>query len=151
MNSAVYRTSYGLFSVTCDGDVLIEIRRVYNEDLPSEPSPATDRVFAQLQEYFAGRRKVFELEYQIDGTPFRRRVLQALSEVPYGETCSYRDLAAAAGYPKAQRAVGNIMHTNKLMLVLPCHRIIKSDGKLGGYAGDEDLKLALLEIEQNYK
>ena len=68
-----------------------------------------------------------------------------------GLQAGFFDLAAAAGYPKAQRAVGNIMHTNKLMLVLPCHRIIKSDGKLGGYAGDEDLKLALLELEQNYK
>ena len=151
MNRAVYRTFFGWLAITCEGDTLLEIRRVYEEDPSSDPSPATDRVYEQLQEYFHGKRKNFDLKCRIAGTPFQKKVLESLKEIPYGETRSYRDVAEMAGRPKACRAVGNAVHINKLMFVLPCHRVIKADGSLGGYAGDEDLKLALLELEQKYK
>ena len=151
MNSAVYKTFFGWLRITCEGDTLTEIRRVYEEDPSSCPSPASDRVFAQLQEYFHGQRKSFDLKYRVEGTDFQKKVLNALKEIPYGETRSYQEVAKMAGRPKAHRAVGNAVHINKLMFVLPCHRVIKADGKLGGYAGDEDLKLALLELEQRYK
>ncbi len=151
MNRAVYKTFFGWLEITCDGDTLTEIRRVYEEDPSSCPSPATERVFTQLQEYFRGERKEFDLRYRIEGTPFQKQVLQALTEIPYGETRSYQEVAAMTGRPRAFRAVGNAVHVNKLMFILPCHRVIKADGKLGGYAGDEDLKLALLELEQKYR
>ncbi|MDO5438579.1 MAG: methylated-DNA--[protein]-cysteine S-methyltransferase [Erysipelotrichaceae bacterium] len=151
MNSAVYKTFFGYMRITCEDDTLLEIRRVYEEDPCSCPSPATDRVAQQLQEYFRGQRKNFDLQYRIEGTDFQKRVLEALKEIPYGETRSYQEVAAMTGRPRAFRAVGNAVHVNKLMFILPCHRVIKADGKLGGYAGDEDLKLALLELEQQYR
>jgi methylated-DNA-[protein]-cysteine S-methyltransferase len=104
----------------------------------------------QLGEYFAGKRREFDLplDYEADG--FERRVLDELARVPYGETVSYGELAAMAGSPRAARAVGNIMRHNPLMIVMPCHRVIGADGSMRGYGGlglGLDHKRWLLELE----
>ena len=108
----------------------------------------------QLEEYFAGNRRVFELPLDLDVSEFAGRVLSALARVPYGETTSYGELAGAAGAPRAARAVGTVMSQNPLPIVLPCHRVIASDGTLGGYggtlersSGELQLKRDLLELE----
>jgi len=102
----------------------------------------------QIDEYFAGRRRLFELplDYQLSHG-FRRAVLSHLPEIGYGATASYAAIAAAAGNPKAVRAVGTACATNPLPVVVPCHRVVRSDGTLGQYVGGTDVKKALLMLE----
>lgn len=102
----------------------------------------------QLTEYFAGRRKTFDLPIQLNGTPFQRLAWNSLQQIPYGETISYAELARLMGHQKAARAVGNANHHNPLMIIIPCHRVVASNGKIGGYAGGIDRKTWLLEREK---
>jgi len=102
----------------------------------------------ELEEYFAGRRTGFDLPLDLQlSSGFRRTVLSHLSDIAYGSTVSYAAVAAAAGNPKAVRAVGTACATNPLPVVLPCHRVIRSDGVLGQYVGGADAKHALLTLE----
>ncbi len=102
----------------------------------------------QLDEYFAGRRTEFTLPLEFVGTPFQRLVWNQLSHIPYGSTRSYEALAKAIGRPGAPRAVGRANGDNRLAIVIPCHRIVRSDGTLGGYGGGKWRKQALLDLEQ---
>jgi len=107
-----------------------------------------DRAKQGLDEYFAGRRRGFELPLDLVlSTPFSRRVLEELARVPYGEVTTYGALAARSGKPQAARAVGTIMNRNPIAIVLPCHRVIGASGKLVGYGGGLDRKQRLLELE----
>ncbi|MHB1260694.1 MAG: methylated-DNA--[protein]-cysteine S-methyltransferase [Thermoplasmatota archaeon] len=112
---------------------------------------ATDPVLAtagaQLEEYAQGRRQSFELPVRLEGTAFQRRVWAELAKIPFGQTRSYGDIAAAIGRPGASRAVGQANHQNPVAPMIPCHRVITSTGTLGGYGGGMDLKRALLEHE----
>lgn len=102
----------------------------------------------QLAEYFAGTRRVFDLPLEPSGTPFQREVWAALAEIPYGETTSYGALARRLGRPRAARAVGAANGRNPLAIVLPCHRVIGSNGELTGYAGGLAIKEKLLALER---
>ncbi len=104
----------------------------------------------QLNEYFAGERREFELELTPEGTKFQVQVLEALRGIPYGETRTYRDIAEAVGRPKAVRAVGNANGRNPLPIVIPCHRVIGSDGSLTGFGGGIEAKRYLLGLEQRH-
>jgi methylated-DNA-[protein]-cysteine S-methyltransferase len=112
----------------------------------SPPLPALRR---QLAEYFAGRRAVFELPLAPRGTEFERAVWRALIEIPYGETRSYAEIARRIGRPQACRAVGRANGRNPLGIVVPCHRVIGSDGSLTGYGGGLEMKQYLLDLEGN--
>jgi len=101
----------------------------------------------QLTEYFAGDREEFDLPLDPNGTPFQMRVWRALLQIPYGETVSYGELARRIGRPKAQRAVGAANGSNPLPIIVPCHRVIGSNGSLTGYGGGLDIKRHLLDIE----
>lgn len=102
----------------------------------------------ELEEYFAGRRSRFDLPLDFRlSHGFRRTVLDRLTEIGYGRTASYAAVAAAAGNPRAVRAVGSACRTNPLPVVVPCHRVVRSDGTLGQYAGGADVKRALLALE----
>lgn len=101
----------------------------------------------QLSEYFAGRRRRFELHLAPRGTPFQQRVWSALLEIPFGTTCSYSEIAARIGRPTAVRAVGAANGRNPIAIVVPCHRVIGRSGALTGYAGGLDTKRRLLEHE----
>jgi methylated-DNA-[protein]-cysteine S-methyltransferase len=107
-----------------------------------------DRAAREIEEYFAERRSRFDLplDFQLSHG-FRRVVLSYLPEIGYGKTASYAAVAAAAGNPKAVRAVGSACATNPLPIVVPCHRVVRSDGTLGGYAGGPEIKKALQELE----
>jgi methylated-DNA-[protein]-cysteine S-methyltransferase len=103
----------------------------------------------QLREYFAGRRQTLDLPLDLSGrTEFQRRVLEACQGIGYGETVSYGELALRAGHPGAARAVGQVMATNRLALVVPCHRVVASGGGLGGYGLGLGMKQALLAMER---
>ena len=101
----------------------------------------------QLAEYFAGRRRDFQIPLAPVGTPFQRRVWDALRRIPHGSTATYQEIARAVGSPRAARAVGAANACNPLAIVVPCHRVIRSDGALGGYAGGTGRKAALLNLE----
>jgi methylated-DNA-[protein]-cysteine S-methyltransferase len=103
----------------------------------------------QLREYFAGKRKGFDLPLKLEGTDFQKAVWQALIDIPYGETLTYKDVAEKIGRPKAARAVGSGCNRNKIAVVIPCHRVVGSSGKLTGYAGGLSKKDFLLELEKN--
>jgi methylated-DNA-[protein]-cysteine S-methyltransferase len=107
-----------------------------------------DAVRRQLDEYFAGDRREFTLSLDWGSAGgFRRRALEAMSRVPYGETVTYAELAARAGNPRAARAAGHACATNPIPIVLPCHRILGSDGRLHGYGGGLHMKRQLLRLE----
>lgn len=101
----------------------------------------------QILEYLAGERTEFDLQLDLRGTEFQRQVWSELQRIPFGVQRSYRDIAVAVGRPKAVRAVGAANGSNPVSLVVPCHRVINSDGKLGGYAGGLELKARLLAME----
>lgn len=101
----------------------------------------------QLSEYFAGKRQSFDLKLRPDGTEFQLRVLEELQRIPYGSTVSYGDVAERIGRPKAVRAVGAANGRNPIPIVIPCHRVIGSDGKMTGFGGGIPTKKALLRLE----
>ena len=101
----------------------------------------------QLQEYFAGQRREFDLPLAFTGTPFQQKVWQALLTIPYGETRSYLQIAQQIGHPQAMRAVGAANGQNPLSIIAPCHRVIGANGKLVGFAGGLDKKHYLLQLE----
>ena len=102
----------------------------------------------QLDEYFEGRRRQFDLPLAPSGTPFQLRAWKALQDIPYGATRSYGEQARAMGQPKAVRAVGAANGRNPIAIVVPCHRVIGGDGRLTGYGGGLDVKQYLLELER---
>jgi len=101
----------------------------------------------QLREYFDGKRMQFDLPLDVSGTPFQQAVWSELRKIPYGSTCSYVDIARSLGKPGAARAVGMANHENPIAIVIPCHRVVGSNGSLTGYAGGLHLKQQLLGIE----
>ena len=105
----------------------------------------------QLEEYFAGKRKTFDLPLAPKGTEFQQKVWNALKEIPYGEIKTYGEIAAAIGNPKAARAVGMANNRNPIGIIIPCHRVVGVNGKLVGYAGGMEKKEFLLELEKSKK
>jgi methylated-DNA-[protein]-cysteine S-methyltransferase len=124
-----------------------QLARAFGVRVLRSPKP-TDEARRQLDEYFAGKRRNFELALDLRlAREFGRAVLEELARVPYGELTTYGTLAARAGRPRAARAVGTVMNRNPVPIVLPCHRVVGSTGSLVGYAGGLDRKRTLLELE----
>ena len=136
--------------VEADG-ALCAVRFLDRREERADSEPAADAALAarrQLEEYFAGRRRQFDLELTPDGTPFQQRVWKELCRIPFGTTISYRELATRVGQPNAMRAVGLANGRNPLAIVVPCHRVIGADGSLTGYGGGLDRKRYLLALER---
>ncbi len=117
----------------------------------AQSHPVLDRASRQLEEYFAGRRRVFDLPLEFLGTDFQRRAWQALQSIPYGETRTYADMARQIGQPTAVRAVGAANGRNPISIIVPCHRVIGSTGALTGFGGGLDAKAKLLALEAPQK
>lgn len=133
---------------------LMHLRMVDQTYEPSRDGWAPDEsafpeVVEQLAAYFAGERTKFVLELEMLGTPFQRRVWNALQSIPYGETCTYGDIAREIGSPGAFRAVGLANGHNPIGIIVPCHRVIGANGSLTGYGGGLERKRALLELERS--
>ncbi len=111
----------------------------------------TNRIKQVLDEYFAGTGKSFDLPYKLEGTEFELQVWAKTQEIPFGQTASYSDIAKAIGNPEASRAVGTALGKNHIPLLIPCHRIIGSDGELHGFAGGLEIKKWLLDHETRFK
>ena len=114
---------------------------------PEKPAKVIVSAKKQLGQFFNGRRKTFNIPYQMAGTPFQEAVWKSLMDIPYGKSVSYADIAAKAGYPKAVRAAANACGDNALSVIIPCHRVIGSDDGLTGYGGGLGAKRYLLDLE----
>lgn len=114
----------------------------------SPPTPLLQEGAQQLSAYFSGKLQTFSLPFLLEGTPFQKKVWQALLSIPYGKTASYQDLAIAVGCPKGARAIGMANNKNPLPIFFPCHRVIGKNGTLTGYAGGLEKKKFLLNLEQ---
>jgi len=125
-------------------------RRLQLPLVPGE-HPTLERLKTELGEYFAGRRRSFEVPLHVGGSPFQERVWQELLLIPYGETRSYQDVARKVGSPEAVRAVGTANGMNRIAIVIPCHRVVNKGGKLGGYGGGLWRKQRLLGLEQGQR
>ena len=118
---------------------------------PQGDAKAVARAAIQLEQYFAGERKEFDVDLELDGTEFERRVWDEVRAIPYGQTASYAEIARRIGRPDACRAVGRANGRNPLAVIVPCHRVVGSDGSLTGYAGGIAMKRALLDLEQGQR
>ncbi|HEY3934594.1 MAG TPA: methylated-DNA--[protein]-cysteine S-methyltransferase [Gemmatimonadales bacterium] len=123
------------------------LRRWFQGPVVTAGHPHLDRLFGELEEYFARRRGKFTVPLVVRGSPFEVSVWNALRQIPTGSTCSYADIARTVGNPRAVRAVGSANGRNRLAVVIPCHRVVNTGGKLGGYGGGLWRKVRLLEIE----
>lgn len=127
------------------------MKKVFPERACAQDNEQIAPVAAQLREYFRGDRFQFSLPLVFQGTTFQKQVWQALRQIPYGETRTYKDIAEAIGSPKAIRAVGNANNKNPLSIVVPCHRVIGANGSLTGYGGGLDKKQYLLQFEKDHQ
>tara|TARA_R110002049_G_scaffold15417_5_gene63061 strand:- start:11923 stop:12396 length:474 start_codon:yes stop_codon:yes gene_type:complete len=152
MESAFIKTPLGIAKIEGDENGLTSITVFDSEEQVSDiiPELLEDAVY-QLQEYFEGSRTEFSLALNPEGTEFQIKVWQALTQIPYGKTVSYHDLSKSLGDVKAIRAVAAANGRNPLWIVVPCHRVIGSDGSLTGYAGGLHRKKWLLEHESPIK
>jgi methylated-DNA-[protein]-cysteine S-methyltransferase len=139
-----FDTPLGALSIATDAHGRLTRIHFGERDLESG---SCDIVVAQLREYFAGERKTFELELAPKGTPFQLDVWKALCEIPHGETITYAELARRIGRPNAVRAVGAANGANPIPVIVPCHRVIGSNGTLTGYGGGIEHKQFLLALE----
>jgi O-6-methylguanine DNA methyltransferase len=141
-------TEHGLCLVVLPGTAGVErwVGRHLADSEPVEGGPLLDEAIRQLQQYFAGVRRSFDLDLR--GTDFQQRVWRALLGIPYGQRRSYRQIAVEIGHPQAIRAVGTANGANPLPIIVPCHRVVRSDGSLGGYGGGLAMKQALLRLEE---
>jgi methylated-DNA-[protein]-cysteine S-methyltransferase len=152
MNYHFLETPIGTLRLVSNGDGLTSIEFPGRHGTIEEgDNQAMDPVLAaaaeQLSEYFAGTRNDFQLPLNPGGTAFQQTVWSALAQIPYGELRSYKDIAETIGKPKAVRAVGAANGRNPLPIVVPCHRVIGSDGSLTGFAGGLPVKTQLLTLE----
>jgi len=151
MNYRYLDTPIGRLRLVSTGSHLAAIEFEHHHSEPGADNQATDAVLeraaAQLLEYFAGRRRQFELPLAAAGTAFQRQVWGALAAIPWGELRSYADIARAIERPTAVRAVGAANGRNPLPIVVPCHRVVGSNGSLTGFAGGLGIKRRLLELE----
>ncbi|MBC2315249.1 methylated-DNA--[protein]-cysteine S-methyltransferase [Listeria booriae] len=122
-----------------------------HEAISAEETPLMRELKAELQQFFKGEIRDFTVPIEVVGTDFQMRVWEALRTIPYGEVVSYKDIAELAGSPKAVRAVGQANHANPIPIIIPCHRVIQADGKIGGYNGsDVERKQWLLALEMPF-
>jgi methylated-DNA-[protein]-cysteine S-methyltransferase len=138
-----------IIKIVVNGNKLISLTFTDRINEQSQ-NPEVQKVIKQLEEYFSGKRKKFDVNTDPSGTEFQKLVWKALLSIPYGETRTYKDIAVKIGKPLAYRAVGQANHNNPISIIIPCHRVIGSDGKLTGYAGGLDFKDRLLDLEKQH-
>lgn len=150
MKTAIYHSPFGQMELSYEECGVISLQMAEEGTKGEAPFGLALTVFRELDEYFQGRRKTFDIPCRTHGTAFQEKVWAALREIPYGETRSYRDIAEAIGHPKAYRAVGMASNANPLFIIIPCHRVIGADGSLTGYGGGLPMKKALLMLEKKH-
>ena len=144
---AFYQSPFGLLKIgAADGKVIL-VGIVSKQDEPNQPTALSAEVYRQLQEYFAGQRTVFTIPYAFQGTSFQQAVWAQIAKIPYGRTVTYKDIAQAIGKPRAFQATGRAVGANPLAILIPCHRVVGSNGEMTGYAYGLEMKKTLLVLE----
>lgn len=147
-----YPSPYGYLEIQDDGEMITEISiEKMDSGKKNEESALTRRAYVELMEYLQGKRKIFDLPVRMQGTEFQIKVWKELQKIPYGTTISYGELARRIGNKKACRAVGGANNKNKILIVIPCHRVVGANGALVGFAGGIELKQDLLKLEADNK
>jgi methylated-DNA-[protein]-cysteine S-methyltransferase len=147
IKTAYYRSELGMIRIQGDISGISDVDFTNDENEPGPVPPELVECHTQIDEYFHGKRKKFDLKLNPAGTEFQIRVWKQLENIPYGKTASYRDVAMAIGNKNAARAVGMANARNPISIIVPCHRVIGKDGSLTGYGGGLDRKKWLLEFE----
>ena len=144
------KVSAGIIKIICSEEYVLSVSfsDIIKEN--DKGSEVLDKALKQMNEYFSGERKKFDLPLYFEGTEFQKSVWNELRKIPYGTTVSYKDIAEGINNEKAVRAVGNANNKNKIMIIVPCHRVIGKSGKLVGFAGGLDKKEFLLEHEKKF-
>lgn len=147
---AYYESPIGTLQIEANEQYLISVSFIENNEMDTiqEKNQIILDTMEQLHEYFKGKRKEFVLPIEIEGTEFQKTVLHEVGKITYGETKSYKEVATAIGKEKASRAIGNANNKNAFLIVIPCHRVIGTNGKLVGYAGGTWRKEWLLQLEK---
>ena len=145
-----YESPIGILEIRTTEEELISILYVDEKRENTETPKILKEVIKQLQEYFNGERKKFDIKFKLKGTKFQEKVWNALTDIPYGETVSYKYIATKIGNEKAVRAVGNTNGRNIINIVVPCHRVIGTNKSLTGYGGGLDKKSWLLQHEEKF-
>ena len=150
INYFCYDTEIGRIKISeKDGKIIGLVFSDYKkEDEIEKETELIKKAYTQLEEYLSGKRTEFNIEIEMIGTEFQKKVWKELLNIPYGETRSYKDIAIAIGNEKACRAVGNANNKNPIAIIVPCHRVVGSNGSMTGYAGGLDIKEKLLKIEK---
>jgi methylated-DNA-[protein]-cysteine S-methyltransferase len=142
-----YDSPIGLIKIVANNEAIVALDFVYKRSKENE-NDVIRQCKIQLDEYFKGIRKEFDVNIEVNGTEFQKMVWQELKRIPYGQVRSYKDIAVAIGNEKAVRAVGGANNKNKIAIIIPCHRVVGKDGSLTGYAGGLWRKKWLLEHEE---
>ncbi|MBT4849342.1 methylated-DNA--[protein]-cysteine S-methyltransferase [Candidatus Parcubacteria bacterium] len=141
-----YKSPLGYLGIVADDDSILGVEFV-TKSKNNKSNALTKKCVVQLKQYFAGKRKVFDLPLGIDGTGWQKKVWQNLLKVSFGNTISYGELAKLAANPRGARAVGGAVNKNKIPIIIPCHRVVGSTGKMVGYEGGLWRKEKLLKLE----
>ena len=147
---AVYPVPFDQVKIEYQDGAVTRLSRTGEPACEEGRTALTELVYRQLTEYLQGKRREFDFPYVLHGTPFQEKVWRALLAIPYGQTRTYGQIAAAVGSPRACRAVGMANRQNPILIAVPCHRVIGANGKLTGYASGLDMKEALLALERKY-
>lgn len=144
----LYKSKIGLLEIIADEKNLLIVRKIDLLDSNINKNAITNEVKKQLESYFNKRLKKFDLPLNPIGSDFNKKVWNELINIPFGEVRNYKQIAKNIDNPNAYRAVGNANNKNPILIIIPCHRIIKSDGSIGGYRLGEDIKKQLLDLEK---
>ena len=144
-----YESPIGDLAIVASDQAIIQISLVQSSDFNKDENAhqLCLNCQKQLEEYFLGERETFDLPIAYEGTPFQQKVWKALQNVPYGAVTNYKELAIAVGNKRGYRAVAKALHDNPILIMIPCHRVIASNGTLSGYAAGKHAKAYLLELE----
>lgn len=150
MSIAYYDSPLGLLLIEERHGSVVKLSNEDYRTLPEDSNSTLDEAIKQVDEYFKGRRREFDLKLEVFGTPYMLKVWEELKKIPYGTTITYKELARRVGNIKGARSAGGACGKNNIMIIIPCHRVIGSNGRLTGFTGGLDLKAKLLELEYRY-
>lgn len=151
----IYESPIGRIKIEAEGDSITKVHFISNSEVKENPNKITLECKKQLEEYFEGKRKEFNLKYKLEGTEFQCSVWKELAKIPYGNLTTYKDVAERVGNAQGVRAVANAIGRNNIVIIIPCHRVIGSNGKLTGFSAKTDdktgleIKKELLELEDS--
>ena len=148
MEKSYFKSPIGILEIICENDVLISLKLTDKFEKSKKETNFTKDIKTQLDEYFSGRRKIFDIKINLNGTEFQKCVWNELKEIPYGKTKSYSEIATAIGNKNAQRATGNACNKNPIIIIIPCHRVISKNNNIGRFVYGSDIKQKLLNLEK---